>query len=520
MPHLDKDLIGKIIDDINNQQEKSRRAYALRRHRIFRDGGRQFLIEELRREFGENSIKEFRLCPINLLKKMVGKKSQIYKTPPIRRAFTELDTDQSLIDFYTEELALDKQMGKANTYYNLHSNTALYVFPALDRLKLSITPPHLYSIIPDRFDRSIVRVWAFNNFTEEHEVATDQDLPSATGFESFARDRTSQASSNKVASQERRMGEKRRYILWTDEAHVTVTGKGEIVTLDPAKGDEQFINPIERSPVVHLQKDTDGDHAWATQGEDAVDIALVIQRMWTDLATVIKHQGFGQMVITSEEMPSKQTIGVNKVLWLKRFEGKEPPTVEFLTADSRISEIKEAIRDLLFLLLSTNDINPSAVGKPDGGSAFTSGIQALLEMSDALEAMKCDQPVLRDAEKELWEIIKRWHNWMFDTGILNDEAKKMGKFSDEFGVQIAFAEIKPVETAKDRLDFVDQARGLRIMTKKDALKKLNPDMTDSEIDLKLQELDEEITAQREKFGLPPNTDRDSGGDEDAQEEEA
>jgi hypothetical protein len=493
-----EELVFTALGEIQSNQEKSRRSYALRRHKIYRDGGREFLIEALKTEFDVDSVSEFRLCPFNFLKKIVQKKSQLYKIPPIRT--TELDSDQTLVDFYTSELAVDVMMRKANEYYNLHSNTAMYVFPKGDMLQFKVVPPHLYSIVPGEFDRTEVFMWIFNNFSQESEVIAETDLSAATGREGFQRDQ--RGVSKVIGTDQIDTDDKKRFIIWSDEKHATITEKGRVILLDPDKGDEQFDNPIGRAPVVHLQKDTDNE-AWAEQGEDASDISILLQRMWTDLATIIKHQGFGQMVVVSEEPPKKITVGINKTLWLKRQEGKEAPTVQYVTADSRISEIKETLRDMLFLLLTTNDINPSSVGKADGGSAFTSGIQALLEMSDAIEAMKADQPAHRDAEKDLWDIIARYHNWMYDTGVLRDDARALGKFSEGFQINIQFSEMKPMETEIDRMNIVNMGKNtLKLMTKRDALKRLHPQMSDEEIETKLEGLDLEMDEVRSKFSLP------------------
>lgn len=501
MPDI-QNAFKKIAQAIDSDEEKSRRAYSERTHKIFRDGGKEYLIEALRAEFDEDTVKEFRLAPINLLKTIVNKKSKIYKTPPKRS--TEMESDQVLIDFYTEELSFNEMMGKANRYFNLHSNCAPYIFPDRDnKLSMKVVPPHLYSIVPDEFDRTRVKVWAFNNFKERSEIINDQDLPAATGRTGFARTRF-KSSPDIVATQSLIGGQPRQIIFWSDTFHATTDESGNILVMDPSKGEEQFLNPIEMSPVVHLQKDTDNE-AWSVQGQDSPDLALLVQRMWTDLATIIKHQGFGQMVVTSEEQPTKMTLGMNKALWLKVFPGKDrvPPRVDFLTAESRIGEIKESIRELIFLLLTTNDINPSSAGKADGGAAFTSGIQALLEMSDALEAMRNDQPVFRDAEKDLWEVIKRWHNWMFDLNILSQDAKNLGKFSEDFRLSVDFAELKPLETESDRMDLAEKGKNLGVMSKKDMLRKVNPDMTDEEADAKLEEIKQEREEMVQAFNPTP-----------------
>jgi len=88
MAILNQALRSQIIGEITDEGEISRRFLMKRRHDIFKDGGKEFLIEQIRREFGAESLKEMRIAPINLLKKIVNKRSQIYNKPPVRESGT------------------------------------------------------------------------------------------------------------------------------------------------------------------------------------------------------------------------------------------------------------------------------------------------------------------------------------------------------------------------------------------------------------------------------------------------
>jgi len=96
--------ITKIIENINCSNEVTRRALAKRRHDFYRDDGKKFLIEQILREFNEDALAEFRLCPINILKKIVNKRSVVYRNQPKRE--TMVSSDQALIDYYVKPFAL------------------------------------------------------------------------------------------------------------------------------------------------------------------------------------------------------------------------------------------------------------------------------------------------------------------------------------------------------------------------------------------------------------------------------
>ncbi|NIM46386.1 MAG: phage portal protein, partial [Nitrososphaeria archaeon] len=305
------------------------------------------------------------------------------------------------------------------------------------------------------------------------------------------------------------------FIYWSDDEHFTLDQDGNKVPLDPEKGDEQFINPTGVMPVITIQKDRD-DEYWATQGEDMVDLTIAAQLGWSDLLTIAKHQGFSLLTIGSEEEPTSQEIGLNKAIWLKLKEGSPTPFVEYAQASSPIEQYKQMILDLIGMMLSTNDMNPKELAGALNAQSVTSGAQALIEMADTLEAREESKPVFRDAEKELWDTLAAWHNWAHDIqGMLPPDLQALGKFSEGFTVSIQYQDIKPIESEQERLMVVEKLRNMGLITKLDAIKKLNPDLSDDEIEAKLEEIKEESMAQAAAFGLPAPSEE----EEPAEEEE-
>lgn len=490
---LELGSIKKIIQEINEEEEVARRANAKKRHEIYLDGGKEYLIEQIRREFNEDAVKEMRLCPINILKKIVTKKASIYKQPPVRK--TELESDQALMDFYVEQLSFDQLMMKAHRYYHLFSNTAMYFVPDMDgNIKGLVVPPFLYSIVPNKIDQTQVDMWVFNAFIEEGEFIKNSDLPSPTG-QGWSSEFGLKKEGDLLSSNEKDRGSSRQYVFWSDLNHFTADETGAILFVDKGEDSEmQVLNPIAISPVINIAKDRD-NQAWATQGEDVIDLSIAFQMGWTDLLTTTKHQSFGILTIISEEEPQKLTIGVNRAIWLKQNpESSNQPSISYVQANPPLAETKDNLLDLLSLLLTTNDMPNNAMGGVNSVKNVNSGFQALIEMADTLEVIEQDKPVLRDVEKQAWDIISKWHNFMFDTAQLNEEAMSLGRFSDEFTVSIQYQDIKPIESEQERIANVEKLVALGLVTRKDALKKLYPDMSSEEIDAKLKEIDAESKA--------------------------
>lgn len=513
--------ILKILQEITANPEVIRKAQARRRHDMYKDDGTKFLIEQIKNEFGAKAIPEMRLAPLNVLSKIVKKKSVIYRTPPIRKTSSG-DADQKLVDFYVTELEIDAGMMKGNRFYNLFSNTGLYCWPGClnkdgvaDFLKFMVIPSYLYSLVPDPFDPTVIKKVVMSEFTEYAGVIANSYQQSATGVQGFNRDPGMKNPGTSVDSAQPAMpgDPNRRFIWWTDDEHFTTNIRGEKILLSDQSyqdNNTQFMNSAGILPIVNLAKDRDCE-TWSTQGADLFDSCLAFAIGWTDLLTIAKHQGFAQPVITSPEMPEEIQVGVNKVLWLKQSpDGTGPtPTFGFASAGSPLNEYKDVLMDFLGLILTSNDLNPGAVSGNRQSSDMSSGFSRLIEMSDALEAIEADKPVLRDAELNLWDVIKAWHNDMYERGVLREDAKKLGRFSDKFELSIQFRDIRPIESETDRITAAKAYLDMGIATKQMALKKLQPDLSDDQADKILSEVDAEKQANLAKFGSPFLTDEEN-----------
>lgn len=489
---LTAEFVDSVIEEIKGESEVNRRTLQKRRQDIYKDGGKQFLIDQILHEFGKDGLKEMRLAPINLLKKIVNKRSSIYKKAPTRT--TTNPSDQKLVDYYVESMKLNQIMQKANRYFTLASNTVIYTRPHNGKLCANVVPCWLYSIVPNVYDKTKIECYVFNSFIEAGTQTPITQVPSATG-QGTNLATTEKLPGDKVASEENSsLTEARQFIFWTASEHETRNSNGELIKLSPEKGDEQYVNPIGRLPIVNIAKDRDNE-PWATQGEDMVDLTIAIQMGWTDVLTIAKHQGFSILTIVSEEEPKQLTIGINKAVWLKSRQGGPTPSISYVQGSSPLSEYKELLMDLLGLLLSTNDMDPQSIGGSKGSRTFTSGFHALIAMADNLEATEADKPTLLDAERDQWDVIKSWHNWMLESGVeMEDESKALGKFSEDFEIQIQYADIKPLESEDEVLNRIEKERKLELITRRDALKKLYPDLTEDQIDEKLKKIEEEVSA--------------------------
>jgi hypothetical protein len=492
MSLLNENSIQQIIGEVAGDAEYNRRSEALRRHKIYKDGGKEFLIEMVEREFNKDAVKEMRLCPINVLKKIVDKRSQVYKRPPIRTCQNE--NDQSLLNWYVQDMHINTVMQWCNRFYNLFANTAIYIVPTKNGLKVRNTPPYLFSLLASPKDPEEIQGFVLSSF-DASRAAPLRDAGAATGVQRFSGN-PSYLSSNqdKVGSNELKLTPGSELIVWTDFEHFTINDEGQILK-DETKGPEQFLNPLEETPFVFVSKSRHNE-TWSTVGSDQPDLALLIQRSWSDLLTIAKHQGYSLLTFTGKEPPEKITMGINRALFLKQDEDGVAPKIDYITAASPLSEYKDILTEVLAMFLSSYDINPQSIGGTANSNNATSGFHALIQNSDTLEAIESDKPAMKWTEQELWNKIAKYHNYLFDTQDqrLNAEARMLGKFSEDFEPSIKYFDAKPLESEQEVIDNVIKVREQGLMSRKQALQRLNPDLDNEQLDNLLEEIDSERMA--------------------------
>lgn len=497
MPHiLDTASVNQIIDEVTQTDEKDRRQSFRRRGRIYKDGGKDFLIEHLTKEFGVKALNEMRLAPINVLKSWVDRKSIIYSRPPVRK--TESKTDQALMDAYVERTAFDMQMQKANRYFNLYSNCELYTLPKTNRdgtkePMTRVMPPWLYSVSTEAIDPTEKDVIVYSSFADKDDSLERKEINKVSLIQESAGVRTGKPGQGIDAKQASMSGSAVPYIFWTDLQHFTVFNGA--VILDEANPDG--LNPIGLIPSVTLRKDVDNEF-WAMQGEDQVDMAIATQLMFTDQLTIAKMQGFALLVITSKRKPDKMEVGLQKAIHMKVKDGEPTPTVSYLNANAPLTEYSDLAARVLEVSSQSNLLPPSTFGGSKGGDP-NSGVQEMIRNSSTLMEIESQKPVLRDAELETWERYKRWHNLLHDKNELPKDLKALGKFSDDFAPVISYQDMKPVESEEQRLKQVQMLMDMGMLTRKKAMKKLNPEMSDEQIETEMKDIEEEKQARVKAF---------------------
>jgi len=507
----DKGFRRQVIKEIIYSEENiERRAQALRRHEIYRDQNKKWVMQAIEKEgFKAETVEQMRnrATNISIARKIVNKLAQTYVGGVERKIGDEpsgdgVNQDQESLDELVDELDFNTKMKKADRFRQLFKNSLVGCYPVLGAretklaltgdqkkkncLKVKVLAPWEYDAIEDPNDMEKPAVIIISDFPERRDLLQSDTAAGAQGIRS-ATDLTqvSDGVDQTIADRPEDKGQvNRQFIWWSDTYHFTTDIKGEIVVgMSPPDG----LNPINVLPWVMISDDQDGNF-WAQGGDDVIEGSLLINKKMTDINFITFVQGWGQMVIAAENIPKKLIGGPDNAFLFEKTVGGGDVQVFFATSNPPIDAWLETVRTALALLLSTNNLSVRSIATTMDVANAASGVVLMIENSEILSEATDVQETFRDKEPEIWEIVRLWHekysknNWLVEC---LQEIKPLTT-SD---VSIKFMQIKPPMSEKEKLEDLKLRKDLGIATLKDLLKKDNPDLTDAELDEKVKELE-------------------------------
>jgi len=499
---LDMSLRKKILQDIESQENRQRKAEAYKRYVCYKDKTSAYVVSYLLKQFDKNTVEEMRYCLSNLgiSRKVIDKLARVYKYGVERKLFVEgSEIDDALIKEIEKELSINRVMKKANRFFKLFKNTALYIRPKpiddeTQEIRLTALPPYLYDVVETSGDREKPLAFILSNYDPK----SSGTLSGATGLAVVpgtdgrngqvvpmisSGDGIDQTIADSLEDQDQGL-----FTWWTDSFHFVTDAQGVIVP-----GHENGLNPIGVLPFVNYAEDQDGAF-WATGGDDLTDGAILINSMITNINHCGITQGYGQLVLTGKDLPKVIKVGPNKAIRLTH-EGEDPvPTFKFESANPPLDQLRALVEMYVALLLTTNNLSTSGVSSQlNGGGSFPSGIAMMIDKAESMEDVEDQRQVFEDNEPRVWHVIAKWHTLLKSRGELSEKAS-MIDFPAEFDVMTAFNEPKAIESEKERLDVIEKKLSIGLMTMLDAIKQENPQLNDEQAEQKLKDILEEKMA--------------------------
>jgi hypothetical protein len=489
---LDPAVRKRIIQDIEGQENRSRKNEMYKRYQCYKDRTDVYVLALLLRQFDRDTVEEMRyaLSNLGISRKVVDKLARVYKYGVERDLYIagKEQEDETLIEA-ARLLKVDQTLKKTNRFFKLFKNTALYIRPMDGTIKLSPLAPYLYDVIEYEDNREKAMCYVLSNYSPTTGGGITQGLAVLPGTDGRAGQTVGSNTFGDGIDQtiadrpeDENLG---KYTWWSDSYHFVTNSKGAIVA-----GPEDARNPIEEMPFVNYAEDQDGSF-WAQGGNDLTDGAILINSMITNINHIGIVQGYGQLVMTGKDLPKQVKVGPNKAIRLTH-EGEDPvPTFRFESANPPLDQLRALVEMYVALLLTTNNLSTSGVASNLSGSqAFPSGIAMLIDKAESMEDVEDQRQVFQDNEPLVWRKVAKWHTLLKSRDELSSELKAL-TFPDDFDVKATFGDPKPIETERERLETLRLKKELGIISALDLIKQEYPQLTDEQAEEKLAEILEE-----------------------------
>jgi hypothetical protein len=448
--------IKAIMEVVNSQQNIDRINADYERYVMYNGKLKEIISKAIRAEFllpeTVTSLID-RVVPINIVQKIINKLSAVYRESPIRYPVDGDDLDQEIIDFYTEEMSLNRIMKHANRMFKLHKHVAIEPYVCSEgEPRVRALPSHTYTPYSDdpiEPNKATILV--------KH-LLMNQD-PS-----------------------------KSRHAIWSAQEHWIVDGAGKIVAEEMnAMNNPEGINPYGVLPFVFI-KDSD-DLLIPLANDDLRNMQICISLLLTDLNLASKFASWSIIYLIGVEN-EKISFNPNSVITLPHVPGTEKPEIGKIKNDLDTVGLLAQVEALVGLLLTTNNLSVGSVSAHLDANNMASGVAKMLDESSSTEDKNDQVAFFEGAEKEFfWKLSQFIIPVWLKSGMLAPDYQK--SFSDKFELGISFPDFRPSISEKDLLEVELSKLQNGLTTKAGVIKAINPGFTDLEVDSVIAEINKE-----------------------------
>lgn len=461
-----KEVRVQLVKEIKSDENQSRKREAFIQYDVFKDNQHRYVIEYLKSQFSDNTVKEMPVVSsINLSKRIVTQEASVYKTEP-GRTFEGLTEQQSsqVEQMYTDS-SVNSKLLKSNQLLKLQGQTLLYVVPMDGGLVVKNLLPYQVDVIPNGMNPEIADGYIISAFDRQNLNYTQSYPKQNAPYPSYVYPGTgtySDGVNNAIGDSDDYLL-KERYVVWTKELNFIMDGKGNILSEDPT-------NPIGMLPFVDVYHEKDMEY-WVRLGQAVTDFSIQFNASLSDLANVVRMQGWGQAWLKGpkELLPESIVVGVNKILKLPTDVNTNTSTeFGFSTPSPDLQGSISFIETLLAMFMSSRGVDPKAVsGNADSSRTYSSGIERLLSLVEKFEASKEDYSLFKKVEYKLFEIFKRYINVYGGTDVM--PSWTYGTISDSSYVYCEYEKPEMIQTELEKLDVIQKRTDLGIVSKVEAI---------------------------------------------------
>ena len=472
------DFLNKEVEDNHTRLEINEKLYDIYEGDVLNQ-----LMAKLIDDLGESSSAQAksRAVPINILKQIVNKLSQIYQNTPRRSVDPENRNETELLEYYETALNINPKLNYNNELQNLFGYSFQQIVLNKGKPTTRAIPNH--SFVPvnlnprDPTEANIIILL----------MGKAKDMSGAEDVEI-------------------------RW-AWSDEQFIIFDSGGDLrpdIMMDKMGiGFEEitYINPYGKIPGEYLT--VSQNSVMPMVPTDLLQLSMLVPVLLTDLNFAAKFQVFS--ILYGIDVDDQNLKMSPAVFW--RFKSHKnsdkKPEIGSIKPEVDIDQVLNLAATELALWLQSLGIRPGAVGKLDGDN-FSSGISKIIDEADILDHQNKQTELYKGFEKGYWDTCLKYMHpvWIDDLEILAPRTL----FNMNTQVITIFTKKIPVHSrgalAKDYMVEIDGG----LISRKEVMRRLNPELSESKIEELQKEIDEEMS-QRSAIvvGANPFEDDESDG---------
>lgn len=480
------------ITAIKGEENKRRKAESLKRYEVYKERQARYILEKLREEFSEATVKDMRkILSINVAPAIINQLASIYNNEPERTFSNTNDEQKELLDSIYFNGGFNPKLRNANRYFRLHSQCTVQVLPKNGKITIRVLQPHQYDVIPNEDDPEIGEVYivnVFDKFEFLQSGSTSENIanPQRGGF-SLRSAEIIDGQNQPIADADDYKASLDRYEVWSKDFNFIMDGNGRITS-------EDTVNPINMLPFIDVADHDKDFEYWVRRTNGIIEFTLDFGKIVSDVSNVVRLQGYAQPIISSEKEPKGLRVGPDKVIWLEQNpQATVSPSFTFASPNPDLGGSLEFLDMILRLFLTSMGVDPKKISGKLEATSFSSGVERLLSMIEKFEASKSDMDLFRWVEGRIFPLVVAWSN-LFNK--LSDDANPLDvefhgpQIGDDVKLEVQFTEPQSVQTKAELEDSVIKLLDKKLISKRDAMKKLF-ELDDDMADEKMKEIDEE-----------------------------
>jgi hypothetical protein len=432
---------------------------------IYEGNLEEYILKDLSNSLSPEAYKTMkdRVAPINILNKIVDKTSTVYSQAPNRKVVGESSSEQDmeLLSWYEEQMSVNSAMQTGTELYNLS--------------KSHLLQPYVHNGVPSL-----------------------RAIPN-TNFFILALDRVDPMRPTHVVCFKEIDHNKVLFFCYTDMDYTIFNQDLEIqYGMMAAVQNENGINPYGKIPFVYVNQAK--FRSMPKPDTDVLTMTKLIPVLMSDLNYAVKFQCF-TLLYTINAKDGGIVFAPNAVISIKGENDESKPEVGMIKPQVDINQVLGLIETQLSLWLNSKGIRPGAIGALTKDN-FANGISKIIDEMDTVDYKRKLADQYSRVEKELWNLVM---HHMHPVWAYNGDIDTAELFSMDAKVQTNFNLQLPAQSRIDLVNEVKTELDAGLISKRTALKRLNPTMSDDEITKMMDEMDEErvLRATPVQQALPP-----------------